>query len=52
MYPQNENGQLIVSSERFSWIAIASTSIAFILTCKLSTKRVKVEEKEEIQATK
>lgn len=55
MYTQNKSGQQVVSSERFFWIAIGCASIAFIaytLTCKLSTERVRVEKKEEIQAAK
>lgn len=55
MYTQNKSGQQVVSSERFFWIAIGCASIAFMaytLTCKLSTERVRVEKKEEIQATK
>lgn len=50
MYTQNKNGQQIISSERFFWIAIGCASIAFlayILTCKLSTERVRVEKRRD-----
>ena len=52
MYTQNKNGQQIISSERFFWIAIGCASIAFlayILTCKLSTERVRVEKKKRFK---
>nr|WP_271026570.1 MFS transporter [Enterococcus thailandicus] len=52
MYTQNKNGQQIVSSERFFLIAIGCASIAFlayILTCKLSTERVRLEKKKRFK---
>ncbi len=54
MYTQNKNGQQIISSERFFWIAIGCASIdflAYILTCKLSTERVRVEKKKRFKQT-
>ena len=50
MYTTLDNGDRVISGMHFFWIAIGCAAIAFIayiLTCKLTTERVRVEKKEE-----
>lgn len=53
MYANNSQGRQVVSGTRFFAIAIGCAIIAFIaftLTCKLTTERVRVEKKDIIPA--
>ncbi|EPH96005.1 transporter, major facilitator family protein [Enterococcus faecalis 13-SD-W-01] len=53
MYTTAKDGRQVVSGEHFFWIAIACAAIAFaayILTCRLTTERVRVDKTEKVPA--
>lgn len=51
MYTTLVDGSMVISGQRFFWIAIGCSILAFIfltLTCHLTTERVRVEKKESM----
>lgn len=54
MYTHNKSGQQVVSGNHFFWISIGCAAIAFVaymLTCKLTTERVRVVKNEKVSAS-
>ena len=54
MYTHNKSGQQVVSGNHFFWISIGCAAIAFVaymLTCKLTTERVRVVKNEKVPAS-